>query len=218
MFEGFSPETVDFLWGIRLNNNREWFLEHKKEYQKYLYEPMKALGAELFEPFLDSPGVILKVSRIYRDARMHHPTPYKESLWISIRRDVEWWAENPCQFFDITPDGVNYGLVFWKPKAAGMEAFRKELARDPDTFRTLVKQAEQATGVPVTASCYKRPKPCENPEIAEFYGWKDNICCIRHEDFGPDTFSPELMTRARDFITALTPLSDYFCRFGEMTR
>ena len=32
MFEGFSPETVDFLWGIRMNNNREWFLEHKKDY------------------------------------------------------------------------------------------------------------------------------------------------------------------------------------------
>ena len=28
MFEGFSPETVDFLWGIRMNNNRDWFLEH----------------------------------------------------------------------------------------------------------------------------------------------------------------------------------------------
>ena len=24
MFTGFTPETVDFLWGIRLNNNREW--------------------------------------------------------------------------------------------------------------------------------------------------------------------------------------------------
>ena len=30
MFEGFSPETVDFLWGIRMNNTREGFLEHQK--------------------------------------------------------------------------------------------------------------------------------------------------------------------------------------------
>ena len=27
-FQGFSPETIDFLWGIRMNNNRDWFLEH----------------------------------------------------------------------------------------------------------------------------------------------------------------------------------------------
>ena len=29
MFAGYSPETIDFLWGIRMNNNREWFTEHK---------------------------------------------------------------------------------------------------------------------------------------------------------------------------------------------
>ena len=95
MFEGYSPETVDFLWGIRLNNNREWFLAHKQDYVKYLYEPTKALGKDLFELVADKPGTLVKVSRIYRDARMHHPVPYKESLWICIRQDVEWWAENP---------------------------------------------------------------------------------------------------------------------------
>lgn len=218
MFEGFSPETVDFLWGIRLNNNREWFLEHKKEYTTYLYEPMKALGQELFEPFIDEPGAILKVSRIYRDARMHHPTPYKESLWLSIRQDVQWWAENPCQFLDINPEGINYGMLFWKPKPVAMEAFRKEIARDPDTFLTLIRDAEKATGVEVTGQSYKRPKPCENPKLAPYYSWKDGIACIRHEDFGPETFSPELAVRARDFLTALTPLTRYFCKFGETTR
>ena len=42
MFTGFTPETIDFLWGIRMNNNRDWFLEHKKQYVSTLYEPMKA--------------------------------------------------------------------------------------------------------------------------------------------------------------------------------
>lgn len=218
MFEGFSPETVDFLWGIRLNNNREWFLEHKKEYTSYLYEPMKALGKELFEPFIDEPGTILKVSRIYRDARMHHPTPYKESLWISIRQDVQWWAENPCRFLDINPDGINYGMLFWKPKPVAMEAFRKEIARDPDTFLKLIRDAEKATGVEVTGQSYKRPKPCENPSLAPYYSWKEGISCIRHEDFGPEAFSPELADRAREFLRGLTPLANYLCKFGEAVK
>ena len=46
MFTGFTPETIDFLWGIRMNNNRDWFLEHKKQYVSTLYEPMKALGQD----------------------------------------------------------------------------------------------------------------------------------------------------------------------------
>ena len=96
MFTGFSPETVDFLWGIRMNNNREWFTEHKKDYVKYLYEPMKELGRELFEPFLNKPGNVLKVSRIYKDARLHPVVPYKESLWICIRQDGEAWEVQRC--------------------------------------------------------------------------------------------------------------------------
>ena len=32
MFTGFTPETIDFLWGIRMNNNREWFQANKKQY------------------------------------------------------------------------------------------------------------------------------------------------------------------------------------------
>ena len=124
MFSGFTPETVDFLWGIRMNNNRDWFLANKPHYTNALYEPMKALGQELFLPFADKPGNLLKVSRIYRDARMHHPLPYKESLWICIRKDVQWWAENPCLFFEINPEGVDYGFFYWKPPVASVENFR----------------------------------------------------------------------------------------------
>ena len=29
MFNGFTPAAIDFLWGIRFNNNRDWFQEHK---------------------------------------------------------------------------------------------------------------------------------------------------------------------------------------------
>ena len=33
MFNGFTPAAIDFLWGIRFNNNRDWFQAHKAEYQ-----------------------------------------------------------------------------------------------------------------------------------------------------------------------------------------
>ena len=213
MFEGFSPETVDFLWGIRMNNNREWFLEHKKDYVNFLYEPMKALGKELFQPFLDKSGNLLKVSRIYRDARLHHPLPYKESLWICIRRDVEWWAENPCLYFEIRPEGVTYGFCLWKPRPSAMEAFRKTLASDPKEFLKLVRDMEKSTGVPITADLYKRPRPCPDPELERFYRWRGNISCTVTEEVGPEMFGPQLGQRAGDFLAKLIPLYDYFNRF-----
>ena len=106
MFTGFTPETMDFLWGIRMNNNRDWFTQHKGDYVRTLYEPMKELGQAVFQPFLERPGNLLKVSRIYRDARMHPPTPYKESLWLCIRRraatasTTTLWSITASAFWD----------------------------------------------------------------------------------------------------------------------
>ena len=213
MFEGFSPETVDFLWGIRMNNNREWFLANKQQYVKTLYEPMKALGAELFQPFLDKPGELIKVSRIYRDARLHHPLPYKESLWICIRQDVDWWGENPCLYFEINPEGVDYGFFIWKPRPAAMKEFRKVIAAKPKEFLTMIRNVEAATQQSITAQMYKHPEKCENPDLERFYLWKAQIGCTRHEDFSEDTFGPGLAERVSDYFQKLTPLYDYFNRF-----
>jgi uncharacterized protein (TIGR02453 family) len=213
MFEGYSPETVDFLWGIRLNNNREWFLDHKKDYVTYLYEPTKALGKELFLPFLEKSGELLKVSRIYRDARMHHPLPYKESLWICIRQDVEWWAENPCLFFEINPEGIDYGFFIWKPRPAVMKQFRRDISARPDDFLKMIAQVESETGLTIHADCYKRPEKCEDPRLERFFSWKDKLDCTVHEDFSEEVFGPELADRVRELFVKLTPLYDFFNQY-----
>ena len=210
MFTGFSPETIDFLWGIRMNNNRDWFLEHKKQYVDTLYQPMKELGAQLFEPFLQRQGDILKVSRIYRDARLHHPDPYKESIWASIRRDGEWWAENPTLFFEIRPDGVNYGFSLWHPKVAAMEAFRNRITAKPEEFLQMLHGVQDAVGMEVTAQCYKRPKEAPTPELQPYFAWKTDIDLIVHEDVGDAIFGPELGSRVGAFLQKLIPLYDYF--------
>ena len=212
MFQGFTPETFDFLWGIRMNNNRDWFMQNKKQYVNTLYEPMKALGKELFEPFLDMPGNILKVSRIYRDARLHHPDPYTESLWICIRKDVEWWAESPCLFFEICPEGASYGLVHWKPKTAMLEEFRKDISARPEQFLELIHQTEAATGIPVTASLYKRPKETDDPRLVPYFAWKGNIACCKEEAPGESLFDPALSARVKTFFEQLIPLYEYLNR------
>ena len=47
MFTGFTDETVDFMWGIRFNNERAWFEAHKEIYLTHFYQPMRELGDEL---------------------------------------------------------------------------------------------------------------------------------------------------------------------------
>lgn len=213
MFTGFTPETMDFLWGIRMNNNRDWFTQHKGDYVRTLYEPMKELGQAVFQPFLERPGNLLKVSRIYRDARMHPPTPYKESLWLCIRRDVDWWAENPCLYFELNPEGANYGFFYWKPRTSMLEDFRRNISAKPDDFLKLISDTEAAIGQPVTAECYKRPKPTDNPALIPYFAWKGQIGCTREIAPGDRLFGPQLEEEVSGFFEALTPLYEYFNQF-----
>ena len=208
MFTGFCPETMDFLWGIRMNNNRQWFEAHKEQYNQYLYRPMKALGQAVFSGF--PAGLELKVSRIYRDARLHPPVPYKESLWICIRQAVESWSQHPALFFELRPEGASYGFLLWQPRAQVMEAFRQDLAARPTHFPALVDRAQTESGSILTAESYRRPKPCPIPELAPYYSWKNNLTAMASLEPGPALFSPDLAGQVRQALLAWVPVSQYF--------
>ncbi|MBR2484137.1 MAG: DUF2461 family protein, partial [Oscillospiraceae bacterium] len=88
MFQGFNEETIAFLWGVRFNNERGWFEQNKPSYINNVYEPIKALGFEVFEELrtrFPDQEMLCKVSRIYRDARrLHGRGPYKDHMWFAL--------------------------------------------------------------------------------------------------------------------------------------
>ena len=105
MFQGFSQETVDFMWGIRFNNERTWFEAHKEIYKTQFYQPMKELGEELYDHIREQRpdyGLICKTTRIYRDARrLHGRGPYKDNLWFTIEQPGESWTDRPSFWFEL---------------------------------------------------------------------------------------------------------------------
>ena len=126
---------------------------------------------------------------------------------------MEWWAENPSLYFEINPEGVDYGFFYWRPPTATMEDFRRRIAAKPDEFLSMIASVEEAVGQKVQAECYKRPKPCENEALLPYFAWKGVISCSRHEDFGANTFTEELRTRVRKFFEDLIPMYEYFNTF-----
>ena len=72
MFQGYTQGTIDFLWGLKLNNERSWFQAHKVEFLEQVDRPTRELAEQLRSEMTDlypKLGLELKVSRIYRDAR-----------------------------------------------------------------------------------------------------------------------------------------------------
>ena len=208
-FQGFSPETIDFLWGLRFNNNREWFEPHKRQYVETLYEPMKALAAALYPGVQqDFPALECKVSRIYRDQRLHPPVPYKESLWICFRTSDRPWGEQPVLFFELTPDDYSFGFLFWFARPYQMEQLRKQLIAEPAPFLKLVDELEKDGVLRLSGQEYKKSKPCPDPALERFFAMK-NLAAYVNRSIDERLYSPALAGEIRDTFEALKPMMRY---------
>ncbi len=189
MFTGFTLPAQDFLWGIRFNNYRDWFMEHKQEYLTLVQQPMKELGREVFDRFTQEfPDleVELHVSRIYRDARrLHGRGPYKDHLWLSIRKPTaNHWTERPVFWFEVRPEGYGYGMGMWEAKPFTMECYRKELLEHPEDLLPLAQALAGQDTFVLDSPQYKRPKE-GTPEgiLADWYNRKGfSISCERGWD------------------------------------
>lgn len=84
-FQGFADSGMKFFHALAKHQDREWFAEHKAEFEEGWSAPMKALLAEVREridddyPDCDLPDP--KVFRVHRDVRFGaDKSPYKTNV------------------------------------------------------------------------------------------------------------------------------------------
>lgn len=213
MFEGFKPQSNEFLWGIRLNNQRDWFLAHKQEYQDYVQIPMRQLAEEVYDAFAaahEELPLMMRVSRIYRDARrLYGRGPYKSHLWFSLRMAGEHWAEQPVFWFEIYPEGYAYGLGIYQALPATMARFRQAVDRDPREMRKLALAFQAQDRFRLEAEEYKRPKGHPAPPLDQWYNRKSlDLTCSRPAD--DLLYSPALVGELTEAFESLMPYHRYF--------
>ena len=194
MFQGYSQETVDFMWGIRFNNERGWFLAHKDDYQQHLLAPTRELGQAVYEGLsaaLPQEPLILKVSRIYRDARrLHGQGPYKDHLWFCVRTGDQDWTGRPTFYFEIAPDYYSYGMGFWAASAALMTRYRQQIFQlnGPD---------------------YVRSKGQVSDLLRPWYQ-KKSLTLSHEVPLDESLYSPDFASRVTEDLKTLLPFYRYF--------
>lgn len=214
MFTGFTDATVDFMWGIRFNNEKPWFEAHKEIYLKEFYEPMRALGGEMYD-FIAAErpdyGLVCRVARIYRDARrLHGRGPYKDNLWFSIERPAELWSANTCFFFGLHPEGWSYGMGYWMPKPATMAKLRRRIDRDPEPMEELMRTFNAQSEFVLDAEQYKKPRSVPPSELVAPWYQARSFSLTHVDQLTDEIFCRGVVERMKEGFKFLLPYYDYF--------
>ena len=168
-----TEEMLEFLAGIRSHNEKEWFESHKETYLNAVYEPLKAMSEELYQPYKEYQ-MMHKTARIYRDVNFPPYLHYRDTFWIYIRHEAVYWNQTPTLFFEISPEGAKFGFRIASPEPRFMEFFRNQIAESSETFLNLISELEKKQ-IPLTGEEYKRPKPCENQKLLPYFTKKSLI-------------------------------------------
>lgn len=214
MFTGFTEETVDFMWGIRFNNERSWFESHREIYLASFYQPMRELGDEIYAfvaALRPDCGLIRKVTRIYRDARrLHGRGPYKESLWFTVEQPSERRAGGPALWFELMPEGWSYGMGYWMPEPRTMAKLRSRISRDPETMEGLMRGLGEQREFTLETEDYRRPKSAAPSAVLEPWYRAKSFSISHSGSLTEELFSREIVGRLERGFTFLLPYYDYF--------
>ena len=150
-FAGFRPAALTFLRGLKKNNRKEWFEEHRDDYEREIKSPLLTLIEEVdvllagFAPeIIGSPK--RSMFRIYRDVRFSKDkSPYKThaASWFYHRDGGSTVGSEAAHggagfYFHLAPEGSFLGGGIWMPPRPVLNRIRQNIADDHQGFEDII--------------------------------------------------------------------------------
>lgn len=139
----FTRQTFSFLSSLAENNTREWFDEHKQDYEDYVREPaldfitdmaneMPAISRHFRAVPKKAGGSLM---RVQRDTRFSpDKTPYKTNIGIHFRHEVGKDVHAPGYYVHIEPGECFVGIGLWRPDADALFKIREAIVKNGDAW------------------------------------------------------------------------------------
>lgn len=143
----FTPELFRFLARLKRNNDREWFLRHKDEYESSVKQPALRFIEDFAIPLHDlSPYLVAdsrpsrgSLFRIYRDTRFSNDKrPYKTHVAMKFShrgKDVH----SPGFYLHLEANGCFAASGLWHPDPPTLLKVRTAMVERPDEWRAVRK-------------------------------------------------------------------------------
>ncbi len=136
-------QVLNFLSGLKKNNNKEWFDENREWYQesrKKVFFLTELINQEIarFDPEIGILDPKNCVFRIFRDVRFSNDkTPYKINMGSFIAKGGRK-SISAGYYLHLEPGGSFVGGGSYCPPADALKAIRTEIFDHPDEFKKLI--------------------------------------------------------------------------------
>jgi uncharacterized protein (TIGR02453 family) len=152
-FRGFRPAALTFLRGLRRNNSREWFQEHRGVYESEIRGPLAALVEEVDVRLASiAPEIVgdpkRSLFRIHRDVRFSNDkSPYKTNAacWFYHSAGGRGVGRESTPhggagfYFHFEPGRYLLGGGIWMPPRPTLARIREQMDEDAAPLRRLLR-------------------------------------------------------------------------------
>ena len=148
-FGMITAASLNFLYDLSQNNNRDWFEKNKKRYEQDLKKPFEATVAALIEAigaFEPTFGPITPkecIFRIYRDTRFSKDkSPYKTNVAAAFTPKNFGKSSDamvyPGYYLHLEYGRLMLGGGAYMPEKDALQRIRTAIGQDPEAFRALI--------------------------------------------------------------------------------
>ena len=203
-------KALVFLNKLKLNNNRDWFNEHKVEYQT-IQKEIKSFYEDIKQN-LDQEDEIekLKMFRVYRDVRFSKDkTPYNYHFAGSFSRSGKQLRGG--YYLRIRPGESFLAGGFWQPNKEDLFRIRKEIEISDLELRNILADSnfEKYFGSVLLGEELKTaPKGFQKDHPAIDLIRKKGFIAVRNFT-DKEVLSSNFLMEVNDTFRALRPFFDY---------
>jgi uncharacterized protein (TIGR02453 family) len=201
-FSGWPVEAIEFYEGLRADNTKTYWVEHKSTYDDCVLRPMQELLTELEPEF--GAG---KIFRPYRDVRFSaDKTPYKTAIGATLAAGG---------YVQLSADGLGAGCGMWHLEPEQLARFRDAIAGEAtgapaqaivDELRKAKIEVSSRGGLKTVPRGY--PKDHPRADLLRHKG------LVSWQDWPVGAWLGTAKAKARvvDFLHASVPLNDWLAR------
>lgn len=210
-----EPKVLDFLQNLKLNNNREWFNEHKTEYTE-AQENVRLFVEDLIEEISKFDDEILKFDakkamfRIYRDTRFSKDkTPYKTNFGVGL--GMGKGGRISGYYLHIEPGASFLAGGVYQPDSAVLKEIRKEISMNHEEFLKIINAEsfkKNFKELSQTEKLIKIPQGFEKDDpMAEFLKLKNFIVVYPLKD--EDISDQKSVQNFAELFKAIVPFNTF---------